>query len=108
MLVLHARGADEREALVGVMEEAIERHIPEMGEIKMTGAQALLAEGRAKGREEGREEGRRELLLQMLIYKFGPVTRDIEKAVDRLSNGELKDVARRSSSANTIEELHLI
>ncbi len=108
LLVRHTRASDEQDALFQRMNEAVEpRHKQEVERMAMTGAQALEAKGRKEGRAEGRVEGQRELLLEQLIFKFGPLTAEAVAKVEGLTKPQMADLARRVLTAQTLAELGL-
>lgn len=69
----------------------------------MTGAQALLAQGR----KEGREEGRREVLLDPMRVKFGVLPEDIVSRVNHLTLREVNAALERILTARTLAEMEL-
>jgi hypothetical protein len=71
-----------------------------MKEAIMTGAQVLQAQGR-------REEGRREMLLEMLRYKFGELSEDVETKVQALTIPETDTMSKRILTAATLAEMGL-
>lgn len=88
-----------------VMNEVIEeRHQDVIGEITMTGAQALIAQGRKEGRKEGREEGKRENLLEILQDKFGFSEEEAQATVQAIPASELSVAIRRAALVTTREE----
>lgn len=116
LLIRHRREASEQDELFEVLDEALEAlGNEELEGLKMTGAQALIAEGRKKGREEGREvgraegreEGRRELLLEQLEFKFGPLSEATEAAVRALTNAQMIQVGKQILAAQTLADLKL-
>jgi len=123
LLVQHNREAQEQDALVKVMEEAIERRAEEAREVKMTGAQALMAQGRKEGRKEGREEVReevrkegreegritakREVLLSQLDGKFGALPDQTVAAVNMLTEDQLNTLIKKVLTATSLKDLGL-
>lgn len=60
LLIRHKRELEEQDELFEVVDAAVERHVGEREECKMTGAEASLRKGREEGRNEGRQKGREE------------------------------------------------
>ncbi|HLJ54754.1 MAG TPA: hypothetical protein VKT77_06905 [Chthonomonadaceae bacterium] len=124
-MVLHMREAPERNELFEAIDQAIEVHLQEIGEIKMTGARELLERGRKEGREEGRKEGRdegrkegrdegrdegrihalRETVRRQIDQKFGAQSIDVANRIDRLSEAQLVRAVDRIITATSIGDI---
>ena len=77
-------------------------------------------EGRREGREEGRQKGReemhrqaqaemRKLVLEMLRDRFGTIPQTVRRRVKEMSSlPELRKVARRVLTANSLQETGLL
>ncbi len=111
LLVLNKRDADEQEELKDVMEEAVLHKRDEYKEVKMTGAQALInqgkREGRKEGRQEGKQEGRLEIILEQLEVRFGPLSEATVASVNALPANRLSAITRRILTAASLAELEL-
>lgn len=62
------------------------------------------AEGIAEGKAEGKAEGRMELILELLAFRFGPLTEAAQARVRGAQDVQLNVVAERMLTAKTIEE----
>ena len=69
----------------------------------MTGAQALMEQGR----KEGRQEGLRETLVKLLHRKFGEVTGETMAKVRVLTEPRLEEAIERILTAQTLDEMSL-
>lgn len=111
LLILNKRDADEQAELKDVMDEAVLQKRDEYKEVEMTGAQALInqgkREGRKEGRQEGRQEGRLEILLEQLEAKFGPLSEATVASVNALPTNRLSAITRRILTAASLAELEL-
>jgi predicted transposase/invertase (TIGR01784 family) len=103
LLIKHKRTEEEQADLFAILDEVIEQRAAQLQEVKMTGAQVLINQGK----REGRSEGQSELLLELLAEKFGPPSEQMVEAVNVLSEKHLKALARRILTANSLEELGL-
>jgi hypothetical protein len=81
--------------------------LPEMREVKMTGAQALMEQGRKQGRQEGRIEGLRDTLVKLLISKFGPLTIETMAKVQALTEPRWDVAIERILTAEDLSEMKL-
>lgn len=100
LLVRHKRVADERPTLYNVLDEAVsEQHRGEVGEMRMTIAQADEA--------KGRREGRLEILIDMLEAKFGRVPDDVRQTLTDKPDSELRQIGRRLFGASSFDDLGL-
>ena len=115
-LVRHKRPSEEQESLFELLDEVLESELSgESEEAKMTGAQVLLAqgrkegrrEGREEGREEGRQEGQQELLLELLTSKFGNLPEPMMSRINRLTNEQIKELAKQVLKASSLQELNM-
>jgi hypothetical protein len=102
-VVRHKRAADEQEDLFSVLDEAVEQHVSERKEAKVTGAQVIFGQGR----EEGKEEGRKGLLLDQLEAKFGALPAAVAAKVNAMSAQELDRLAMQILTASTLQEMGL-
>jgi hypothetical protein len=107
LLIRHKRAAEEQDDLFEVMDEAVTPHLLEMGEVKMTGAQALMEQGRKQGRQEGRIEGLREMLVRLLNGKFGKLPSETTAKVQALTEPQLDWAIERILTAETVGEMNL-
>lgn len=76
----------------------------------LTGAQALLRQGRLEGRQEAREEAWQEvieILLILLEDKFGELPEKVIATVNAMSPARMKELAHRILSAQTLSDLNL-
>ncbi len=78
---------------------------PKAEEVIMTGAQMLIAEGRAEGRAEGKAEGKAEALLKLLSAKFGTPS---EAVVTRVQSASIDELDRWFDGALTAETLDAV
>lgn len=106
-MVWHKREAEEQQSLFDIMDEAVERHVEKAREVKMTGAQVLIAQGRKEGRQEGRQEGRREVLLRLLRLKFGALPETAIAKVNALMEEQMDSIIEQVLTAETLAELGL-
>jgi hypothetical protein len=107
LLIKHKRAEEEQEDLFALLDEVIERRAEELREVEMTGAQALINQGKREGRNEGRNEGRSELLLEQITAKFGTPSEQTVTTVRALTEQQVKALAQRILTANSLEELEL-
>ncbi len=85
------------------MEEAVLHKRDEFREVEMTGAQALINQGK----REGRQEGKRETLLELLEAQFGPPSEATVASVNALPANRLSAIMRRILTASSLAELEL-
>ena len=107
MLVRHKRDSSEQDDLFSAMDEAVEQHLNEIGEVEMTGAQALIEKGRQEGKQEGKLEGLHESVLKLISARFGNVTAETAAKVRTLTESQLDAAFARILAARTLEEVEL-
>ncbi len=112
LLIRHTREPAERALLYDVVSSATSAaRREELAIMKMTDAQALIAQGRRQGRQEGRREGREEafaaLLVTMIERRFGPLSDQQRAAVARLSDDRAVEIGLSLLEARSLEELGL-
>lgn len=107
LLIKHKRSDAEQDELFAILDEVIEQRAVQLQEVKMTGAQVLINQGKREGRSEGLQEGRRELLLEQIAEKFGKPSQQTVEAVNALSEQQARALARQILNANSLKELGL-
>lgn len=66
-----------------------------------------LEEGIEKGIEEGRLQGRIDLLCTLIEARFGPISDEVRRALERLSADELRSLAPRVAEVGKLADLGL-
>ena len=91
----------EKEAIVEYVTSWEERGITK-------GLKKGLEKGRMEGRVEGRVEALREILLDVLVTRFKTVDANVVARIQQMnSSSDLKDLAHRALTANSLRELGL-
>lgn len=100
MLILKKRPDAERKTLLAAVEDALDPSSREEAEeVKMTGAQVLMAKARI-------EKGHALLILQ-LEAKFGSLSASQKRAVESLGDKAIDNLCVRILTANSLEQLGL-
>ncbi|MCX6358448.1 MAG: DUF4351 domain-containing protein, partial [Armatimonadetes bacterium] len=108
LLVRHKRTVDEQDALNQALADAIvgERH-EEVNEMTMTGAEALLREGRRLGVDEGRQEAFKALLTLQLERRFGSLTDSQRDKIAALTGEQASLMGVQLLDARSLAEVGL-
>ncbi len=64
-----------------------------------------MSSAKREGYQEGQQEGRREALVSLLEGRFGELTQNVLRAIDRLEPGRMKELGQAVWSFATIAEL---
>jgi predicted transposase YdaD len=117
--ILASAGIDvERSRLyLDLIQISFSQNIPEAFEITMNSlgyeyqgafARRYYGQGKTEGQMEGwakgKAEGRMELILELLAFRFGPLTETAQARVRGAQDVQLNVVAERMLTAKTIEE----
>ena len=95
----------EQNELFAILDEVIEQRADQLREVKMTGAQALINQGKREGHQEGLQEGLREALVLTLTARFEAVPKDIMNAIIALEDRDLlMKLQRAAVQSATIDE----
>ena len=85
--------------------EALEMTMNSIGyEYQSDFARRYVAQGRAEGKAEGRAEGRAEAILEVLEFRFGPLTDATQTSVRGAQDVQLDRVIERMMTAQTLQE----